>query len=42
VSDFVGNYCQHAKIQNDRPIWGVAAYVPNITIAYVFLVFLVL
>jgi len=26
VGDYVGDDSPHAKIQNDRSIWGVAAY----------------
>jgi len=39
VGDYVGDDFPHAKIQNDRPIGGVAAYAWNITLTW-FLVFL--
>jgi len=38
-SDHIGGDSPHAKIQNNRPIGGVAAYAWNITLAW-FLVFL--
>jgi len=34
VGDYVGDDSLHAKIQNDRPIGGVAAYAWNITLAW--------
>jgi len=39
MGDYVGDDTLHAKIQNDRPIGGVAAYAWNITLSW-FLVFL--
>jgi len=39
VGDYVGDDSPHAKIQNDRPIGGMAVYAWNITLVW-FLVFL--